>query len=182
MSKVAVQALSYTPTGTPAPVNRLATRLSGWGQSALPVTCHGASAAVEPSSLQTYVKDVVQGVAALIDYRRRQHIGEEETDDVRVVRCSPNLAALESSAFVPAPLQVRIAFPDLAGVLAAMMCEVEIPPHYPYALVSGDPPYSPAMRGSAEGTVSEQREEELETVDWDVRIENASLATYSSNT
>jgi hypothetical protein len=159
MTRLAIQTHRNTATGTRSPAGRLGTQLYEQGESARGITGFSAGADLDPSPVGTYLINALPGIDALIDHQRQQRFFEGGTSEALVIDVEYDVAQL---------LGGRSGAPAAFAALLYDLARVPWSSHE-YALV---PPIrrSPEME-SLDQKGTERSEEELEMVDWDVRIE-----------
>ncbi len=150
MSTRTIHTSSDTATRTRISAGRLGTQVFSPSESAL-----GAGAGLEESAVRTYLAKVLPGVEALIARGRQKHIIDDDTIAFRVAEDESEVAHLRR---------------DWEVAMAAMMHDLG------RAFGSSGYPRSRAPYGAATKQFSDEEErepseDELEMVDWDVRIE-----------
>jgi len=156
MSAQVFQTYSDTATRTRALAGRLGTQLLQEDEWALEATGFSAGTGPEGSSVRTYLAKVLPGIEALGAERRLQSTVEADT----IVFC---IAETEAAVARPSG--------DWAVALASIMQDLSHAawpsPGHSWSRL----PYGAETEEPTGEETSESPEEELETVDWDVRIE-----------
>ena len=158
MAMPTIKTRCNTASGTRAYTNRLGTRASGQGGSASRFTRFPSGGGAEPSPVPVYLVDTLTGVKALIKHRRQQYAKELA-------------ATLECEVEVESQLTQR--FADWRTALEALASAHDLA-HA--AQTSGQSWWTYSFPESIPDELvpdggTENAREELETINWDVKIE-----------